>query len=766
MAEPHTDIAAMLDRINPPGVDVPGKDVPVAKIGTDNLKTLGQNLNMLFRQYRSDRRIAELRWMRNLRQYLGFYDPDLEKQLLKGRSTAYPKITRVKCISVLSRVMELMFPGNDKNWTLEASPSPDMKPNDVLEAIKEASEKDKASGIEPEMTLEYVLAAVQTLATKRADALSVLIEDQLAELGGDQSYDYVALNSEVVDSGIKYGLGVLEGPYVKPYKTTVWELNPDTKLPTPRTITAYKPMFQFLPVWDFYPDMSARTLATMDGYFVRQVLSKSQVRALADREGFNSEVIKAYMSMHTIGNYRPQEFETELRALGLKVNVNDIKTETSKYEILVWHGPITSRYLQLAGVEIPEDRLAEEIDAEVWLLDGHVISAQMNPWAEMGVDVKTYHAFLFDRDDTSVIGFGLPNVMRDTQMAVCAATRMLMDNGSVVCGPILELNTRLLRPDQDLTSLEAYKHFYRDDDGVTAQFPAVREIRVDSHLNELEAIVQLFMKFADFETFVGPATGGDMAQAPSEPMRTAVGASMLRGNASLPFKQIIRNFDRFTMSVIQSLVHFNRKFNPRLTQEAEINVIARGATSLIAKELRGMQADSLAATMRPGEAVHVDERALVTERLTVRDMGKLLLSEAEVARRQAVQAAEQKKLADGASALNEATVKKTLADAFKNIAQGQKNQSSADATVVEATLAVLEKGIQSDEPARPPAGGGQTTEGVPGGGGEPPAANGPGLAGLLAGAGQGQPVDATGLGNPGAPGQGPGLPGAVDNLNP
>jgi hypothetical protein len=55
-------------------------------------------------------------------------------------------------------------------------------------------------------------------------------------------------------------------------------------------------------------------------------------------------------------------------------------------------------------------------------------------------EVKTIHPFLFDEDDTSPIGQGLPNVMRDSQMSIAAATRMLLDNASVVCGPNLELN--------------------------------------------------------------------------------------------------------------------------------------------------------------------------------------------------------------------------------------------------------------------------------------------------------------------------------------
>lgn len=679
--------------IDPPAIKVEGDDAPVKKIDKEGLKSLGNHLDKLFRQYVSDRRIAELRWMRNQRQYLGVYDPDIEKELSANRSKAYPKITRIKCISVLSRLMNLMFPGNERNWELRASPSPEMSVPDVQQAIRDQQQKDQAAGVQAQVDKDYVTSAVQVLADKRADDLSNVIDDQLEELGGDQTYDYVALNREVVLSGVLYGLGVLRGPFAREVKSTVWGVDPQTQQPAPQERTVYKPQFEFTSVWDYYPDLSAKTFAQMDGDFERKVMSRSQVRKLADRPDFFGDVIKKYLAGKSTGNYRPQQFEMELRVMGVKTNVNEMKAETAKFEIIIWRGQVSGDYLKMAGVDVAEDKLSDDMEAEVWLLDSHVIKADMNPWAKLGVDVKTVHTFLFDKDDTSPIGQGLPNIIRDSQMSIAAATRMLLDNASVVCGPNLELNTDLLRADQDLTSTSAYKIWYREGEDASAQWPAVRNIQIDSHLPELQAIIELFMKFADAETFVGPATGGDMAQAPSEPMRTAAGASMLRGDAALPFKDIVRSFDQFTQSVIQSIVQFNRKFNPELAPEGDYNVIARGATSLIAKEVRGMQVDQLASTLQPEEKQYVDMRKLVDARFKVRDLGNMLLSPADFARNQAQQAQEADDQKKQAQELAEANVRKLLSDAYKNIAQGQKNTAAADAHSVDAALALLEKGL-------------------------------------------------------------------------
>jgi len=641
-----------------------------------------------------------------------------------------------------------------------------MTVEDVKEAIAKQQKEDQAANVPIEMDLAYVMGAIQSLADQRAEDLSTLIDDQLQELGGDQTADYIGLNRKVLKSGILYGLGLLRGPYARPCKTSEWKVNAQG-VPSVVSKTMHKPMFEFLKIWDFYPDMSAKTLDAMDGYFTRVVMSRSQVRELANREDFFGDLIKKYLNDHPMGNYRPLEYETELRAMGVKVNVNEVKTETSKYEVITWHGMVSGELLRLAGCEVDDDKLADELDAEIWMIEGNVIKATLNPWAVLGVKVKTIHTFLFDEDDTSPVGFGLPNSIRDSQMAISAATRMLLDNASVVCGPQLEINTELLRPDQDLVSTSGYKIWYREGTDATASSPAVRNITIDSHLDELLKVVDLFLKFADTETFVGPATGGDMTQSPSEPMRTAAGASMLRGDAALPFKDIVRNFDTFTMSVLESLVQFNRKFNSSKAKEGDYNVIARGATSLIAKEVRGMQIDQMVLSLKPEQMIDVDLRKLTKAQFDVRDMGDLLVSDEEATRRKAQQDQAAAQAQAQQQKMVEAELRATLAEAFKNIAQGQKNSAASDATSVGTALLLLEKGVTEATGGGAPPSGGKVNGGGTGNGG--PSNAGPSNTGPAQQ--QGQPGGSTGLGmapvpSPADQGSAGGLPGGGTSVPP
>lgn len=681
---------------SPPAVST-NAATPVRTLNTQTLRLLGNELKELFSQYSSDRRQTELKYMRNLRQYLGLYDPEIFSKMDQSRSVAYPRITRIKCVSMLSRIMNLMYPGNERNWEVNASPSPEMSPQDVAQAVQQLIQERQEAGVPTPPSQEMLDAAMEKLAKDRAEELSKVIDDQLQEIGGDQTLDVIQLDRKVVQSGIMYGLGALEGPYVREETQCGWVYQGPSGGYQLQTRTIRKPQFDFLSVWDFYPDMSARSLPG-EGYFVRRVMGKSQLRKLADREDFFGKEIKKYIANTPDGDYKPKEFETDLRTMGTKENVNDMKRDPQgKYEIIIWKGPVSGSKLRELGEDVADDDVADDLESEVWMVGGNVIKADINPWRKLGLEVKTIHTFLFDEDDTSPIGNGLPNVMRDSQMSVCAATRMTLDNASVTCGPQLEINTTLLRTDQDVSGIEAYKTWYRDDDGPTAQFPAVRRIEIDGHLTELENMIKLFMDFADLETFVGPATGGDLAKMPSEPMRTAAGASMLRGDTALPFKDIIRNFDCFKQSVILSLVEFNKKFNPGLAPTGDYNVIARGATSLIAKEVRGMQLDMLAQTLTPDERDHVDEREFVKQRFAVRDMTSLLVPEEEAQRKKEARESAQAAQMQQQMKMIEAQIRDTLSDAYKNITQGQKNSAAADAQQVNSAVAILESAMNGQE---------------------------------------------------------------------
>ena len=697
----ETQLPATVEAVDPPEEIVQNMRNP------EKMKKLGGDLQTRFTEYERDRRLAEMRWAQNLRQFLGQYDPHIDSAIPADRSRAYPKLTRVKCVSMVARLMNMLFPASEKNWGVAASPVPNLSPED-LTLILEELQKDPEAVINDDV----ITNAVKEFADKRARNLEIEIEDQLTELGGGKMVNYVALCKKVITSGVLFGAGVLKGPMSRSRKQRRWKLNEETRKVESTDEYVLIPQFEFVPIWDYYPDMSAKYWHQMDGQFQRIVMSRWQLRKLADDSQFYGDIIKEYLRTHQEGNYKQRPFESELKSMG--VAINTALQDKRKYEVLVWDGGLSGHELKACGLDVPDNKLSEMVKATVWILENLVIRANLSPWQMLGEDEQSsYHQFVFEEDDTSLIGNGLPFIMRDSQLGVAATARMTLDNAGVVCGPNVEVAEELLAAGTDVTGISAYKVWSRDDDSPsTLQYPAVRTIQFDSHIDDLLKVTDLFMKFADAETFVNPANGGDMQKGPSEPFRTAAGASMIHGQMALPFKDVVRNYDVFTESVIGSLVVFNKHFNAKTSVKGDFQPIARGSTSLIAKEVRGMGYDELARSLRPSEELYVDGKKLLRARLAVRDMDDIMVDDAEATRREQAQAEKAQSQTQQMAEMFQAQLREVLSNTMKNIAQADKNAAGADATVYNAILAGLEKGATPTDVAQARAG---TDAGIPDG---------------------------------------------------
>ena len=657
-------------------------------------KKLGVRLYAEFEQYKKDRKTAEDGWLKNLRQFKGIYDPEVKSKIPADQSQAYPKITRTKVIATVARLMEMLFPQTEKNWGIEPSPLPDLSEADLQSVLDELAAVQEDPNAE--LTEEQIEKAIKAFAEGRAGRMSKEMDDQLDEI------HYVDLARRIVFSAVLYSHGILFGPMVKVQKSRTWTKDPYSGRYKAVTVDKRVPYYEVGSVWDWYPDMSAKQFSQMDGSFTRYVLSRMGVAKLGDRPDFDKKAVKEYLQQHTTGNYKELHWETELRSdKSDRANVADLSGR--KYEAWSRWGIVSGHELRACGVEISDEDLAIEVEANVWGLGEHIIKAVLNPYDEK---IRPEHVFVYEDDEINLLGNGLPPVMRDSQMAICEASRMLLDNGSVVCGDMLEVNTAVLTPGQPL-DVYARRVWLREDLGADANIPAVKAIKMDSHLPELQAIVQMFMGFADTETALPPPAMGDPTKGGSEAMRTTGGASMFMGAAALPIRDTVRNFDRFTTSFISSLYHWNMQFNTNEKIKGDYAVIARGSTSLIAKEVRAYALDSFSATLTPEERAELKTRKLLEERMKVRDLPLDLLEDPAVVdqlRKQQADEANQDKAAQ--TELLAAEIKKTLAEAFKDVSLATKAQVGASVDSFNATVEGIARAQEADQ-----AGGAGTEEG-------------------------------------------------------
>lgn len=668
-----------------------GSEDGTAPVGTvEGRRALARKLNELFSVYEKERKGAEAQWMLNLRQFLGKWDIAIAEAIPAGASHAYPKITRVKVMALVARLMSLLFPAGEKNWALEAS----RMPNLPVETLQAELEKWQAANQGAAPTQSVLDSLVSHAAKDMAALMERFIDDQLEDVDPYATTSYQQLVRKVVHSAVLYGPGVIKGPLTIKDTITKYELDAGGMAQIVE-LDGFRPYMEWVPCWQYYPEMSAQNFEQMSGEFQRHSYSRAHAARLATRADFDGDAIRKYLEQHQEGDDTKPTYQTELDALGGQ-NVNTTQGQKGKFRVLEFWGTMPGRALQAAGVrEIDEADLDLEVRFTAWVLGDQLIKVSKNPYPE---GTKTFHQFIFEEDEVNLLGSGLPPIMRDSQLGVSTFTRMLVDNASVVCGPNLEIDLEVLSPSQTDYSIRSFKAWLKE--GGTSGQRAVQSVSFDSHIPELRETIDLFLKFADAETFVSPMTGGDLENVPGEAMRTTGGASMVYANAALPFRDIVRNFDRFTVSVIHSLVQWNTIFNDRRDELAgDTRPVAKGATSLMAKEVRSYALDQLAQTLTPEDSMYIDRKELLNERLSVRDLPRdvLMVDDEELKRRQdaaaqEAQAAQQQQMQQFGAMLEQ-----MRADTLKSASQAQKNLDTGEAKVFDSLVKAIEAGRPLDE---------------------------------------------------------------------
>jgi hypothetical protein len=643
---------------------------------TEELAKLGNHLKGQLGQFITDRQLVEIQWLKNLRQYLGQYDPDVLAAIPAARSHVYPRDTRVKVKGGVAKMMEMMFPSQDRNWALSVSPNPSI-PKEALQEILDTLQMQQEDPAVP-IQSDQIERAVRAFADARKEKMEAQIEDQLSDPG----IDYPQLCKRVVRTGYIYGFGVARSPMVRTQQERVWEMNPLTGAYEAKAETHRRPYPEYVRVWDFYPDMSARAWEDQEMMFERMVLTRHDFGLLAKRGDFKREAIKEYLRDKPTGNYTAKTYETELHQLAKTSNLAD--RTARRYEVYRALGFISAHTLASVGIEVKETEMDQDILADLWFIDDVVIKAEKAAFGERPSD--QYHSFIYTEDeDSGLTGVGLPEEVRDSQMSLCASTRMLMDNASAIAGPIFEVNTSLLaRGKKSIGPIHAFMTIEREGEGNEANYPAVRDINTNSHVAELLSIISMQRQQLDIESNLPAFTMGGVQQPLGEAFRTSTNMSMMMGSANMVTKDTVRAFDKFTTSLLSSLLKWNMEFNPDETIKGDYQVVAKGNLSLVSKEVRGAALDQFVTTLSPEERAILDTYGLLIDRLKARDLpvDRVLPKEEAAAILKGMQeaAAAASQVEQG---LTTAKTDKTTADAEKTRTDTQIMAATTEATIQE-----------------------------------------------------------------------------------
>lgn len=539
---------------------------------------LGTRLLSEFAQAEGDRRLTEERWLKDLRQYRGVYDPDVLAKIGVNRSKAFVRKTRVKVKTIDSRVADLLFPaGTEKNWDVKPTPKPSISKeqrNNIIRQLKSLQAQQAQQGGQPmPLNEDAINKAVESFAKESSKKMAKTIEDQLVE----SRYKEVCIKA--VHSGHLYGTGIIKGPLIERKVRTRFVMENGKWIAKSESYVV--PFVDYVPLWRFYPDMNATQLSECRYVYERHNMTVSDLAELAERKSFKKKAIVDYIKSHPQGQTTPRYIDNELKLIGDRQQ-NQGQQGRGVYEVLERWGWLTGQDLIDVGVKVPPDRVHEAFFSNVWMLpNGEVIKAVLQP---INGVTWPYHIYSFDKDETSIFCEGLAAVMRDDQTMLNAAVRLMLDNGALTSGPMIEVAPQLLSSYDKLDEVAPWKVWTRN--LTNPGTPAIRAIELPNHLQHLQSMAAMFEQNTDEVTAIPRYMTGENATQGAA--GTAAGMSMLMGAANIVIKDLITSWDEgITRPFLQALYRWNMQFNPDNSIKGDFDVQARGAASLVAKEVRG-----------------------------------------------------------------------------------------------------------------------------------------------------------------------------------
>lgn len=256
----------------------------------------------------------------------------------------------------------------------------------------------------------------------------------------------------------------------------------------------------------------------------------------------------------------------------------DAVSDDSRYEMWEYHGPISREDLEVAGMEFDEDDVLTEYQGVVFFIGGHVIKASIN---SMDTEDQPYSVFHWEKDISSVFGFGIPYLMRNPQKVICASWRMMMDNGGMSVADQVVINRKAITPADGDWKLGPKKVWYFDD-AKRSISDVFGSFSTNSHQTELANIFSMARQLADEETNLPLIAQGEQS---GNITKTSSGMSMLMNSANIVLRRAIKNWDDdVTDTLITRFYDWNMQFSNDLAIKGDFKVDARGSSALLVRE--------------------------------------------------------------------------------------------------------------------------------------------------------------------------------------
>jgi hypothetical protein len=535
---------------------------------------------------------VEQRWRRNSALYFGSdseRSSTFETTLKEGpaprktadgtRSKVEINIVRPKVDQALARMCEILFPVDDRNWGIKPTPKPELA--DMVGS--DAPTVDPVTKQPTGLTANQEAQAVIEAAKQAAEAMERSIDDSLTEC------KFNGESRQGVEDAVRLGTMVHYGPFPARQTSKVWLPLPDgtQQLQINESVV---PASMRLDPWDTFFDPSCgNNHQRGKGFFFRRSVNRKELRQLVGLPGFDAECIREVL----------RQTPNRLRVAERRVIREQAKDDA--YEMWTYHGEIEPGEMELLSSRTG-DPLTDVAFGVLVIVNDKIIGSMPSwvPDQTLPVDVWCWR-----KSDDSPFGFGLPDELEHQQRVVTSAWRQVMDNGRVSLGGQIVMKKGMVVPQNNSWDITPNKVWLAADD-LSDVRQAFSVFEFQSHLQELLAIAQAAMQFADTESSMPQILGGQQGSAPE----TVGGMVMLYNNANAVLRQRVKLYDDcITRPHLGRYYDWKMANDPDPKIKGDYEVDARGSTALIERDIQNQALLNLASiTNNPRYTPHLRER--------------------------------------------------------------------------------------------------------------------------------------------------------------
>lgn len=513
-----------------------------------------------------------------------YTDAERQKMADQPGSQIYMMLTATKARQAVALLRDaLIGTGGEKPWTITPTPVPEL-PDDVkaglLAATAQSVMQAEMMGMPMDqnqvrqLLLDAKAAAerlVREQAVKHAELAEMKMEDQLLEGG------FLDALWAMIDDLPTFKTACVKGPVVRRKPTIAWKQVGDG---TYEIVVEDKLTLEWERVdpYCLYPAPHATN--PQNGFLIElHKLTRRDLHELIGVEGYSEEAIRKVLDEFGRGGLREWTVNESARKPDTDTIMSDSTDDT--IAALQYWGSVQGRMLREWGMsaeEIPDELAEYEIEA--WLIGTHVIRAALNPDP---LKRRPYYTTSYEPVPGQFWGNCLWDLIRDCQAMCNAAARALANNLGIASGPQVWVNVDRLPAGENITEMYPWKIWQGGSDPMGNGGAPIVFFQPESHASELMTVFERFSILADEYSGIPRYMAG--VEGTPGAGRTASGLSMMINNASKTIKSVVSAIDqRIIAPLLERLYYYNMRHSDDPDLKGDLNIVARGALSLIAKE--------------------------------------------------------------------------------------------------------------------------------------------------------------------------------------